>query len=112
MGIKGCITCCYNEFFVFRLLKNMNFDKLPDFIKKILHLISDACFGGYLISFIFDQIYYNKFDSNITGKASWFRSYMMIVPLVFVSSILFSIIINLIYKIIFYKINERDKRII
>lgn len=51
----GALPVVIMSFFVFRLLKNMNFDKLPDFIKKILHLISDACFGGYLISFIFDQ---------------------------------------------------------
>lgn len=91
-----------STFLVFNLLlkiktKNNNNNKIKNCILKNL---SDACLGAYLISCIFDTIYYNKLNAMVSIVQNRFIYAPILIILVFISSISLSVIINLLYNMI------------
>lgn len=66
---------------------------------SIFKIISEACLGGYLISCIFDKIYYNYLNTTIPNIIDRFTYAPLITIAVFISSIILSIAINLLYKL-------------
>lgn len=88
-----------STFLVFNLLLNIkiNDNKTKSFILKTL---SDACLGAYLISCIFDNIYYDKLANIIPIVKDRFIYAPILIILVFISSLLSSILINIFYNLI------------
>lgn len=83
-------------FFIFII--NLNLNRMPKMISKIITKISNLSLGIYLLSVIADDLlYFHIFkDTNLYS----FKGYFTIIPLVFILSIVLSIIINIIYKLI------------
>ena len=84
-------------FFLFSLLSSINTEKYPVWLKRVLMIISDCCLGGYLVSYIFDNLFYAELNANVklmTHRLEW---YFLIVPAVFICSLLLSFVLNLIY---------------
>lgn len=85
-------------FLVFNLLLKIKFKKDNEKRSKILKVLSEACLGAYLISCIFDMAYYDKLNKSITFIKDRFIYAPLMIILVFVSSIVVSILINCIYN--------------
>lgn len=88
-----------STFLVFNILLTVKISnsKTKAFILKTL---SDACLGAYLISCIFDNIYYKKLANMIPIVKDRFTYAPILIILVFISSLLSSILINLFYNLI------------
>ena len=88
-----------STFLVFNILLTVKISnsKTKAFILKTL---SDACLGAYLISCIFDNIYYKKLANMIPIVKDRFIYAPILIILVFISSLLSSILINLFYNLI------------
>ena len=94
-GIENFLTSVL--FFICVL--NIKFN-LPEKIKGVISYIANLSLGIFLFSFIFDNIFYHYLNANIsdvTAKLNW---YIVIVPAVFVSSVILAIVSDFIYKII------------
>ena len=85
---------------IFNLLLNINLTNISNILKKILKNISEAVLGAYLISSIFDDICYKILNSHIHTVGEKLKYYILIVPVVFVCSLIASICINYIYYIL------------
>lgn len=102
-----------NTFLVFNLLLNIKIKGNNKIIKNIFTILSNACLGAYLISCIFDEIYYDYLNNWIPKIKDRFIYAPIIVLCVFISSLLLSILINVLYKFvsnIYYKIKEKIKK--
>lgn len=91
------------------------FDKLnyPEFVtkaSKALSKISEFCFGAYLLSWIFDDIFYKILDKIVPDMPMRLNYYILIVPVVFICSISLSFIVNTIYNLIVKLINKSAKK--
>ncbi len=94
-GLENTITSAL--FFI--LVLNIKFN-LSDKVKSFISYIASLSLGIYLSSFIFDTIYYHYLNAhilNVTAKLEW---YVVIVPAVFISSIILASISDIIYKFI------------
>ncbi len=96
---------------VFNLLLNINI-KESKITNEILKYMSNACLGAYLISCMFDKIYYKKLNLLIPNVKDRFVFAPILVVLSFISSMILSILINIIYnyieKIIKYIRNRKN----
>ena len=68
------------------------------FFSKMFHSIAKVSFEMYLVSFIFDQIFYKEIKLDFINSHYYFKYYFIYVPLVFLSSYILSLIINTIVK--------------
>lgn len=85
---------------LFVFINHLNGNKLPLQIKWILGKISDLSYGAFLVSYIFDAYAYKKLISAVPIMGLRLEYYFIIVPFVFINSILLSFVLNLIYKIL------------
>ncbi len=83
---------------LFNLLLNINFNQLSNGIKNFLGKISNLCFGAYLVSWIFDSAYYSILNAIIPEMLERLNWYIVIVPTIFVCSLILSAILNCIQK--------------
>ncbi len=104
--------CDYTSFFsvilttlVFVFFININYESFPKKLSFIFEKISGLCLGGYLLSYIFDSIFYPKLIEKVPIMTDRLGYYFLIVPLVYVSSLTLSyilskiqLLINIIYK--------------
>ena len=74
--------------------------KETNLLRNILKYISNACLGGYLISCMFDQIYYQKLIELIPIVKDRFIYAPFIILASFFSGITLSLVINIIYSFI------------
>ena len=84
-------------FFAFSFLSSIKTERYPNPIKRVLMVVSDLCLGGYLVSYIFDNLYYPvlaEIEPRMTHRLEW---YVVIVPAVFLSSLALSGVLNLVY---------------
>ena len=63
-------------------------------IKKILNKLSDLCFGGYLVSYIFDTAFYPILNKNISNIEDRIYFYPIISVLVFFCSLALSYLLQ------------------
>ena len=82
---------------LFALIININLAKTKSFVKKMIVKISELSLGIYLASYIADDIVYEHIFS---GDLCNIKYYFMIVPIVFLISLLISYIANIMYKIV------------
>ena len=83
---------------LFILLVYIDFSKLSENKKKVLEYTSELCLGAYLVSSIFDSIFYPLLNDNVLEVTIRLNYYVLIVPIVFICSLILSLILNVIYK--------------
>ena len=66
---------------------------------RILSALSNATFAAYLISYVFDGLFYSKLNQKVTEVRDRFRYAPLIVPAVFILSMLSGLLIQGIYHI-------------
>lgn len=71
--------------------------RLPDAYKKVIKYLSELTLGAYLVSYIFDNRFYSRLTSKIPNVPDRLKYYLVIVPFIFVCSMLLSALLNLIY---------------
>ena len=79
-------------------IKGVN--RLPNGIKRIIKYLSDLTLGAYLVSSIFDSVFYPKLNEAVKEVPHKLEYYFVIVPAVLVCSFLLSAVINFIYRIL------------
>ncbi len=84
----------------FCLFATIDTGKFPIGIKKILAVISDACLGAYLVSFIFDDYVYTHLNTLVPKVLDRCYYFIPVTGAVFILSIALSCIFNLIYAFI------------
>lgn len=91
---------------VFVLLSRIKTDNLPVIPKWILWKVSDLALGIYLLSYIFDTVFYPKLNTAVNPMTQRLGYYFILVPFVFICSLLSSAVISVIEKIIRYVFTE------
>lgn len=84
----------------FNLLKNVDLSQENIVIKKIIKQISDLSFGAYLLSFIFDKIFYPILNNHVPFVTDRLNYYPLVVPLIFVCSLIASYVVNILYTLL------------
>lgn len=82
---------------LFSFLADLSFDRCPEWVQRGLARISGLCLGGYLLSCIFDEIFYRSLEEQIPSVPERFPYFLVIVPLVFVCSLTASWVMSLVY---------------
>lgn len=85
---------------VFAFIINTNFDKMPSGLAKFFQKISGLCLAGYLVSWIFDKALYPTLLEKVPDVHERLEYYVVIVPMVFVLSLLASYLLSKIQLII------------
>lgn len=104
----GSLSIMIISALLFNLLLKIRIKSNNKLINTILKTLSDACLGAYLISCVFDKIFYKVLDKNVTLFNNKVKYMIPIILIIFICSISFSIIINDIYKLIL-KIHDNKK---
>ncbi|MBR6917603.1 MAG: acyltransferase family protein [Clostridia bacterium] len=94
------ITIITLSLFVF--LMNLKCDKLPYAVKWSLAKLSDLCLGIYLVSWIFDNLFYPVLAAKVPDVPSRLPYYFIIVPAVFACSAVVSYVILKLYRLCSY----------
>lgn len=71
--------------------------KTPAWISRILKTVADSVLGAYLVSYVFDTIFYKKLNTAVPEIYNRYPYFFVIVPLVFICSILTSMGLNVIW---------------
>ena len=95
----GSLINVINATLVFNLLLGINDSKIPTALHKPLKALSDATFGAYLVSWIFDDFFYAKLVAAVPDmpmRLNWFP----VMPLLtFVCALAASLVLNAIYRV-------------
>ena len=83
---------------VFVFFVNINMDNCPRWCKFILKHCSNACWGAYLVSYIFDNMFYSKLDAMITDIPLKLSYYFIMVGSVFFCSMALSMVLLIVYN--------------
>ena len=84
---------------VFNGILNMKWiNKLSTKNKYIIMKMSEGALGAYLLSYIFDSLVYPYFSQKVDGLCYRFQYYFIIVPIVFLCSMIVSWCIDFLYK--------------
>ena len=87
---------------LFALLIRIKTDKYSKGTKFILWKLSDLALGMYLISFVFDSIFYPTLNQKVPVMTDRLPFYFLIVPIIFVCSAFASAVMNLIATFIMF----------
>ena len=109
-GSYHSLFVAVNATLLFLFLIHKDYSKRPAVYKKALHLVSDLTLGAYLISFIFDKLFYPILAKHVPDVPSKLPWYLLIVPAVFVCSYAASFVLELGYKLIELLIGKLPKR--
>ena len=82
------------------LISGFDMTKAPVWIKKPLKVIADSVLGAYLVSYVFDTIFYKKLLTAVPEFYNRYPYYFVIVPAVFICSILTSMGLNVVWWMI------------
>lgn len=82
---------------VFDLFLKFDYSKMPDRLKKMFKFVSGLCLGIYLVSSIFDNMFYPVLNNKISYMPHRLVYIFIMVPLVFGCSMILSFVINCIY---------------
>lgn len=98
---------------LFVTLKNLKLEKLPHFIKWIIQKISYLSLAIYLCSWIGDKIVYTRLNATVPVMQDRLSYFFICVFSVFLLSILFSALANIIYELLAQVISlfKRPKKI-
>lgn len=90
----------------FAFFTNLNYSKLSIKMSKMLTKISELCFGAYLLSWLFDKIFYKLLNNAVSDMALRLNYFPLIVPTIFICSLCLSFVINIIHGLIERCINK------
>lgn len=96
----------------FAFFDNLRFEKFPRIAAKAFRSLSGLCFVAYLVSWIFDSAFYPLLRELQPDVHLRFNYYPIIVPLVYVCSLLLSFVINKLYAFfafVFAKVFSANK---
>lgn len=82
------------------LVANLDMTGAPKWVSKPLKVISDSVLGAYLVSCIFDTLFYKKLLTAVPEVYNRFPYFAVVVPAVFVCSILTSMGLNVVWWMI------------
>lgn len=85
---------------LFHLLLQIKAERIPRFFRLLFTKISELTLGIYLVSIIFDNIFYPRLAAAVSSVPLRLNYYPVIVPLVFICSALFSQLLLWIQKAI------------
>ena len=85
---------------VFVFIMNLNYEKIPQKLARFFAKISGVCLGGYLVSWIFDQAFYPILIEKVPFVPDRLESFVIMVPAVYVCSLLLSYILSLVQLVI------------
>jgi hypothetical protein len=94
----GSVLILIQAVLFFAFFGNLNYEKFPLVLSKILKRVSGICFGAYLVSWIFDQCFYKILNNAVTDVHLRLNYFPIIVPAVYICSLILSFIIELIYR--------------
>lgn len=83
---------------VFDLLAHIHCEKMKPGTRHLLKICSDWTFGAYLVSWIFDQEAYPRLIAAVPDMPQRLEYYFLIVPGVFISSLLLSALLDLLSR--------------
>lgn len=86
--------------FLFILLKRIKTDKFSNNVRKTLWVFSDLALGAYLISYVFDMQFYPILKEAVPRVQDIFPYYFVIVPSIFILSMLASMLMNVAAKLL------------
>lgn len=78
---------------VFAFFINLDYSKTPKWIAWIFKKASPLCFAGYLLSWIFDDIFYPILNTKVPDVTNRLFGFIIIVPAVYVCSLLPSFVL-------------------
>lgn len=105
------LTVMFTTFLTFNFILKIQFNK-DNFIRStILKYISNACLGAYLISCIFDNLYYEILNTKFINFTEKIKYAPLIILASFTSSIILSLILNFIYSILSKLLNTIKARL-
>lgn len=84
----------------FRLIATIDTHRYSNGVKKILKIASDLCLGAYLVSEIFEELFYPVLIENVASVGLRLNYYPIMAAAVFVCSMLLSGMLNLLYDFI------------
>lgn len=103
----GSIITTLQAVLVFHFLAHGNYSRLGKKMRKLLSRISSYCLGAYLVSWIFDNIFYNilnSYQATVLGRSKFF---IPVTIAVYVCSLLLSAGLNNIYQLTIKRIVNR-----
>jgi len=94
----GSVFCTLISVLIFSLLEGLRYEKMGVRIKKIFTFISEHSLGTYLISGMYDDWIYDKLNIAVPIVRERFPFFLLVVPLVFVASLLTSSLFNILFE--------------
>lgn len=79
---------------LFAYLANLDMSRLPITAKRILALLSDCCLGAYLVSWIFDQVFYKIVNAHMPIMQDKIVYFPIIISVIYLCSLVTSAGIN------------------
>ena len=98
------LFCAIMSICIFRLLLNTELSSSIKF-KRILKKISEYSYGGYLLSYLFDNAIYRILPDRIRIPRSNPFSCVIYVPIIVICSLLLSAVVTEFYNLICKKVN-------
>ena len=92
---------------VFTFIMQGNCSRISTKISKILSYVSNCCLGAYLVSWVFDSIFYgllNSYQPTVFDKAKFF---VPVTIAVYICSLILSAVLNGVYKLTIGRIVHR-----
>ena len=110
-GEWGALTNVITTVLVFMILKKIKTDNWNIKAKKIIKYIASLCLGAYLVSWIFDTLFYPSLLEKVPSMVQRLKYMGVIVPLIILCSLLLSVIITFISKLVLKIIYRRKEGI-
>ncbi len=95
---------------LFSSVMQINTERTPKTVRKTLSVLSRLTLGAYLVSFVFDHLYYYLLQLKVPVVTERLKYFPVIVPAVFVSSMLLSGLLELLYKSVSVPYQRRRRR--
>ena len=95
---------------LFTFFLNLKYQHMPRLLRRLFALCSELSLGAYLVSWIFDIIIYSRLNQLVPSINQRILYYPLFVPLVFVSSMLLSFLIQQIYRLLHHFAARLRKR--
>lgn len=83
---------------VFNFLAQGNYEKTSKKTRRVLAYMSEWTLGAYLISFIFDAVFYTPLRESVPAVVDQLIYFPIIVPAVYIASLLVSGILNVLQR--------------
>ncbi len=95
----GSLLIVVQSVLVFHFLAQLNYDRFPPKLTALMGYLSNACFGAYLVSWIFEQIFY-RVTYRVQPMVCRMKYYFILVPAVYICSLALSAVLNLVYQLL------------